>query len=139
MGTQASRSRSPKFAVAVLTCVAVGLAAGVFASGAKQPPSYALESTLIYRGEIGFAVFMALYFLVVLTRLAYYGRSITSIGAGGAQLPDVGLLSDAVEETHAAAAGLRKVGEELSDELILLKDRVAELERARPAKGDHGR
>jgi hypothetical protein len=130
----ASSKRSPGFAGVVIACGLLGLVAGLFVTGPKTPPTYALGSTLVYHAEIGSIIFLALYVLVVLTRLAYYGRTVTSIGAGGASLPDVGLLSTAIDESQAAATRLRQIGIEVD----LLRQRVMTLEQERSGESDHG-
>lgn len=134
MGTLGASERSRGFAAVVLLCGLLGLAAGLFSGGANHPPPYALGSTLVYHAEIGLVIFLALYILVVLTRLAYYGRTLTSIGASGARIPDVGLLSSALDESQAAAGRLREVGIELD----LLRQRLSTLEQTRSAESDHG-
>jgi hypothetical protein len=123
----------------VVVCGALGLAAAVFATGAKHPSAYALDSTLVYRSEVGFVIFLALYLFVVFTRLAYYGRTPDSIGPSGARLPaDTELISKALEELRAAGAALMELPEKLAGELATLRERIEALEQQQPRKSDHG-
>ncbi|HEY4810778.1 MAG TPA: hypothetical protein VIH71_06940 [Solirubrobacteraceae bacterium] len=140
MDAQSGPSRSWGFAGAVLVCGVLGLAAAVFAGGARRPPAYALNSTLIYRCEIGGVVFVILYFVVVLTRLASYGRTPTSIGASGAKLPQLphALLSDALAGYQTVAARLDELPDQIIDEMAALRHRVEALEQAPPAEREHG-
>jgi hypothetical protein len=118
-------------------CGVLGIVAGLFAPGTNHPPAYALDSMFVYRGEIGLVSFGTLYLVAILTRLAYYGRMPTSIGASGAQLPDVGLVSNALDSSQATAMLVRELRRELTDELADVRARVAALDRAL-GESDHG-
>jgi hypothetical protein len=136
------QSRSPVFAGAVVACEVVGAVAGLVAHGAAHAPEYALGSMLVYRCEIGLAVFLILYVGVVFARLAYNGQTPTRIGARGAELPDVkrpdlNLLSDALSESQTVARLLAELPDQVADQLNDLEQRVAILEQSSAAEGDH--
>jgi hypothetical protein len=120
--------RSPIFASAVVLCAAAGAVAATFAAGPAHPHAYALNSMLVYRCEIGAVIFAVLYLGLVLVRLAYHGRTPTRIGAGGADLPDLDLLTGALADSQAAATLLAQVPRDVADQVAALEQRVADLE-----------
>jgi hypothetical protein len=71
-------------------------------------PGYALNSEFVYRAEVGLAIYVCFYALVLLLWLGYQGRSVNIQlpGGGGVSSPDPGLndAADAFEEFQKSAA-----------------------------------
>jgi hypothetical protein len=90
-----SESRSPsgsdhRFVSAVAASLAAALLAGATSvPPSGGPPGYALESSLVYRVEIGLVVFVVLYAVVVLVRLAAHGLTPSRVGTGAVDLPQL--------------------------------------------------
>jgi hypothetical protein len=125
------------FAGVVIAATALGGTGGALVHGPQHPSEYALNSLLVYRIEVGLILFLALYISIVLVRLAYHGRTPSRIGAGGADLPDVSLIADALSEFEAAAAKLATLPPALADRVEELERRIAELEDKRGIEGIH--
>jgi hypothetical protein len=65
----------------VAAILAVGVVVGTLVADARSP-SYALGSELVYRLEIGAVTVGAMLFVLTTLRLASFGRTFTSFGAG---------------------------------------------------------
>ena len=77
---------------------------------------------------------MALYAATALSRLAYHGRTLTEIGTTGIKLPDVGAVSDNLEEHERRLRALEQAQDEARSRDTLravaaLRKRLDELER----------
>src|SRR3954470_4884094 len=114
----------------VAAIFAAGVAVGLFVADARSP-SYALESELVYRLEIGAVVAAALLFVLTALRLASYGRMFTPFGAGPVQAEaddPAGAMDAAVLDVKRLGDQLRAVGAEieaLSGRVASLEDRLA--------------
>jgi hypothetical protein len=114
----------------VIGIFVVGAAVGVFVAD-RRSPSYALDSELIYRLEIGAVVAGALLFVLTTIRLASYGRTYTSFGAG----PVTTAAGDPASAVNAAVLDVEEIGvkvDGLAAEAADLAARVAALEAHRP-------
>jgi hypothetical protein len=110
-----------------------GIAAGSFIADARSP-SYALGSELVYRLEIGAVVVAALLFLLTTLRLASYGRTFTSFGAG----PITTEAGDPASDMTAAVARVEEVGvkmDAMATEVAMLAERIAAVEMRQEPQG----
>ncbi len=119
---------------AVLATVAAGMIAATTATPPRPVPGYALGAELVYRTQVGLAVFVALYAATALSRLAYHGRTLTEIATTGIKLPDVGAVSDNLEEHERRLRALEQAQDEARSRDTLravaaLRKRLDELER----------
>lgn len=71
------------FAVLVLAAIAVGLFAAITVRPPTEVPAAALQAVVIYRVEVGMAVFFGLYLATIALALAVQNRGFTEIGSGG--------------------------------------------------------
>jgi hypothetical protein len=102
------------FAILVLAAIAVGLFAAVTVSPPADVPAAALQAVVIYRVEVGVAVFFGLYLATMAFALALQNRGFTEIGSAGirargltaaseeaaAEREDVDLIIDLVDEVR---------------------------------------
>ena len=78
------------FLLAVLAAVMIAAsAAATTAVPSGGAPTYALDAALIYRVEVGLAVFLALYAVAVLVRLAAHGLTPGRVGTSSVELPQL--------------------------------------------------
>ena len=104
------------FAVLVAVAIATGLVAALTVTPPVNVPAVALQAPVIYRVEVGAAVFLGIYLATMAFALALQNRDFTEIGAGGIRARE---LSEASQ--HA-------VDERIEMELILgLMDEVSDL------------
>lgn len=82
-----SRAWLPRAVVAALVLAAA--AALLVPAPAGAPPSYALDSRLVWRLEIGAAVATALHAAIVAVYLASHGLTVTRVGMDGVDIPRV--------------------------------------------------
>jgi hypothetical protein len=117
----------------------VWLVAGIFGAGVvvalviadARSPSYALGSELVYRLEIGAVVVAALFFVLTSLRLASYGRTFTSFGAGPVRTE----ADDPARAMDAAVVDVEELGARvatLGEVIAKLLERVDALERRKP-------
>jgi hypothetical protein len=96
------------FLVAIAAVAA--LSAGAFATVPEDVPAWALHSALVYRLEVGGAVFLVLYVMVVSFNLAQHGRGFTKLSAGSVSLEAeqvaaaAGSNVEAIDQTRMAVA-----------------------------------
>jgi hypothetical protein len=127
---------------AVLATVAAGVIAATTATPPRPVPGYALGAELVYRTQVGLAVFVALYAATALSRLAYHGRTLTEIGTTGIKLPDVGAVSDNLQDHERRLHSLERFqqateGDDALRGVARLSDRLARLERHVDSLRDH--
>lgn len=81
---------------AALVCIAAifAIGAGVEASPPRDVPSYALDSAIVYRCEVGLALFLGEYLFVIAIVLAFEGKTVGKISTTGIELP--GELSSSI-------------------------------------------
>lgn len=104
------------FAVLVLAAIAVGVIAAATVSAPVDVPAIALQAVVIYRLEVGMAVFFGFYLAMLAFALALQNRGFTEIGTGGIRARELSEVSQ-----HAAA-------EQVEMELISeLKEEVSDL------------
>ena len=101
--------KNPLF-LAVGVVVAVGVVTAVAADGTKTP-SWALESNLVYRGEVGLAAIVILYVIVVLLWLAAHRLTFKSITAGPASTE----IPQATQEMAASAQKVEGLGNKIDE------------------------
>jgi hypothetical protein len=111
----------------VATIFAVGaLVSAVFVDA--RSPAYALNSKLVYRVEIGAVIVAALLFVLTSLRLASYGRTFTSFGAGPVRTE----ADDPASAMDAAVVDVEELGARvatLGEVVAKLLERVDALER----------
>jgi hypothetical protein len=94
----------------------------------RRAPAYALGSELVYRVEIGGVAVAVLLFLVTTLRLASFGRTFTSFGAGpvttAADDPAIS-MSAAVHDVEEIGVQVAAIAAEVAD----LAERLAALEQ----------
>jgi hypothetical protein len=88
----------------VLPAFLGGLAA--FATAHDQAPSYALNSNLVYRMEIGLATLAVLYVVGVALWLAWHGKGFFELSVAGA-----GIKAPGAEDVEEAAGDIEEGGE----------------------------
>ena len=94
----------------VLAAIAVGLIGAVTVRLPADVPAVALQAAVVYRVEVGAAVFVGLYGATMAFALALQNRGFTEIGSGGIRAR--GLAADVVDEGHEMELVL-----ELTDEV----------------------
>jgi hypothetical protein len=110
----------------VVAIFLVGVVVAAFVADARQP-SYALQSELVYRLEIAAVAVGTLLFVVTTLRLASFGRTYTSFGAG----PVTTGAEDPTTSMKAAVVDVEEIGtemERIAGGLADLVERVAVLE-----------
>jgi hypothetical protein len=88
----------------VLPAVLGGVAA--FATAHDQAPSYALDSNLIYRMEVGLATLAVLYVVGVALWLAWHGKGFFELSVAGA-----GIKAPGAEDVEEAAGDIEEGSE----------------------------
>lgn len=104
---------------------AAAVAVGLFVADARSP-SYALGSELVYRIEIR-TVVVVLLFVLTTSRLASYGRTFTTFGAGPVKTE----ADDPASAVDAIVLDVERLGDDAeatAAELKALSERVAALE-----------
>jgi hypothetical protein len=101
----------------VAVAIFVGLAAAMTVAPPDELPSVALSAPVVFRIEVGAAVFSGLYLASMAFVLALHNRGFTEIGAGGIRAQDLTALSDA----------LISDGESQEDILTAIFDEINEL------------
>jgi hypothetical protein len=104
----------------VLPAVLGGIAA--FSTAHDQAPSYALDSNLIYRMEIGLATLAVLYVVGVALWLAWHGKGFFELSVAGAGIKaagaeDVEEAAGEIEESDEAFQEWREQAEETFEEM----------------------
>jgi hypothetical protein len=128
---------------ATLVCIAAILAtgAGIDASPPRDVPSYALDSAIVYRCEVGLALFLGGYLFVIAIVLAFEGKTLGKISTAGIELP--GELSSSIISQQALIDRQERMQESfterekwLSREVDRLGSELARLSSGRdPAEG----
>lgn len=103
--------------------VAVAIVLGVVAAMTVSPPAdipaVALRAAVVYRVEVGAAVFFGLYLVTMALVLAMHNRSFTEIGSGGIRAQDLAAASDGLVAESAAM----ELVEELAERQAVQKER----------------
>lgn len=98
----------------VLLALSLALAGAATARVPHRLPAVSLASVLVWRVELAAVVFSSLYSVVVVTRLALHGETLTRVGRDGIEIPRVGSApSDDPEAGESLAARIREL-EQLS-------------------------
>lgn len=96
--------------------VAVAIAAGLIAAATVDPPtdvpSVALKAPVVYRVEVGAAVFLGLYLATMALALSLQNRGFTEIGGGGIKAQDLAAVS---REEAVFADTVSQLGEEIQE------------------------
>jgi hypothetical protein len=119
------------FLAAVMAVLVVAVLAGLVSSPPSQgAPSYALDSSLVYRLEIGMAFFLALYVTIVLVRLASHGLTPSSVGTAEVQLPQlVDTVDNELRASEIAIDDMLGMVEGLSLRMTMVERSIAEAGR----------
>jgi hypothetical protein len=104
------------FAVLVAVAIAIGLVAALTVTPPVDVPTVALQAPVIYRVEVGAAVFLGLYLTTMAFALALQNRGFTEIGTGGIRARELS------EVSHSAVDGQVEM-----DLIAELKDEVNDL------------
>ncbi|HEX4753684.1 MAG TPA: hypothetical protein VH268_12355 [Solirubrobacterales bacterium] len=84
------------FAAMVGAAVAIGIAAGATIAAPADIPDVALKAVVIYRLEVGGAVFIGVYIAAMAFALALQNRAFTEIGSSGVRAQDMSSISQAM-------------------------------------------
>jgi hypothetical protein len=101
------------FAVLVAVAIAIGLLVALTVAPPPDVPAVALQAPIIYRVEVGAAVFLGLYLATMAFALALQNRGFTEIGTGGIRARE---LSEASQYAAAEQAEMELISE-LKDEV----------------------
>lgn len=116
---------------AVLAVVGLALAAALVGADGEKEPSYALGSNLVYRLEVGLAVFGFFYILTLAVWLGAKNTGFLKLGAAGATAE--AMPADAVEGAATDIAAISGEFEKFKDDtksaLLKLDKRVDALEK----------
>jgi hypothetical protein len=82
------------FALMVAAAILVGLAAAMTVAPPLEVPTVALRAPVVYRAEVGAAVFFALYVAMIAFALALHNRGFTEIGSSGLKAQDLATVSE---------------------------------------------
>jgi len=108
------------FAVMVAVAIAVGIVAGATVTPPAEIPAVALRAAVLYRVEVGAAVFFGLYLAIMALVLAMHNRGFTEIGSGGIKAQG---LTGVSEDEFA-----KDLLTELADEMNDLETRMEEVD-----------
>ena len=86
------------FAGLVAVAIAIGLVAAFTVTPPMDVPAVALQAPVIYRVEVGAAVFFGLYLATMAFVLALQNRGFTEIGAGGIRARELAEASQALQQ-----------------------------------------
>ena len=101
------------FAALVAAAIAIGFVAAVTVASPADLPSTALQAEIIYRVEVGIAVFLGLYVAALAFALALQNRGFTEIGNSGVRAQDLASVSWEYVDAEVAAELLEDVAEQL--------------------------
>ena len=90
------RRRPSPFFIVSLPAFALGLIAALSAGDAE--PAFALKSNLVFRAEVGAAVFGLLYAVTLLLFLVWHGRAPQQLGGGPATMQTTPQIVDGGQE-----------------------------------------
>jgi hypothetical protein len=90
------------FAAMVAAAIATGLIVGMTVSPPTDIPTVALQSAVVYRVEVGGAVFAALYVVALAFALALRNRGFTEIGTAGIRAQDLATVPDLISTQEAS-------------------------------------
>jgi hypothetical protein len=109
------------FAALVAIAIAIGFVAAMSVAPPMDIPAVALQATIVYRLEVGAAVFVGLYLATMAFVLALRNRGFTEIGGGSVRAQDLSAVSGEEEVFMVAVA-------DLADELQELRSRWEAIE-----------
>ena len=101
------------FAALVAAAIAIGFVAAVTVASPADLPSTALQAEVIYRVEVGIAVFLGLYVAALAFAIALQNRGFTEIGNSGVRAQDLASVSWEYVDAEVAAELLEDVAEQL--------------------------
>ena len=110
------------FALLVTIAIAIGLVAALTVAPPTDVPSVALQAAVIYRVEVGAAVFVGLYLATMAFALALQNRGFTEIGSGAVRAQDLASVSRDLIDAKVAAE--------------LLEDAIEQLDAVKRETGD---
>jgi hypothetical protein len=110
------------FAALVGVAIVAGIAVAATVAPPADIPAVALQAAVVYRLEVGGALFLGLYLVAMVFILALQNRGFSEIGPGGVRAQD---LND-VSETVAAQEGSMKLLLRVVDELRDVRDEPGE-------------
>jgi hypothetical protein len=101
------------FAFLVAIAIAIGLVAALTVAPPMDVPSVALQAAVIYRVEVGAAVFLGLYLATLAFALALQNRGFTEIGSGAVRAQDLASVSSDLIDAKVAAELLEDAIEQM--------------------------
>jgi hypothetical protein len=103
------------FAALVAIAITLGLVAALTVAPLKDVPAVALQAAVIYRVEVGAAVFFGLYVATMAFALALQNRGFTEIGSGGIRARELAEVSEYAAVDHAEMELIFDVIDEVRD------------------------
>jgi hypothetical protein len=103
------------FAALVAGSVLTGFLVAVTVTPPTEVPTFALKAAVVYRVEVGTAVFMGLYLATMAFTLALHNRAFTEIGSAGFRARDLKTTSEAAISAVEAGELLDEVVEEVDE------------------------
>ncbi|MBS1861773.1 MAG: hypothetical protein JSS68_08675 [Actinobacteria bacterium] len=97
----------------VAAAIAVGIGIALTAAPPTDIPAVALQSSAVYRVEVGAAVFFGLYVGTMAFALALQNRGFTEIGSGGIKARDLAAVSDDSVDEDLAMELLEELAEQV--------------------------
>jgi len=128
------------FSALVVIDAMFAVAAAIDAAPPPSVPSYALDSAVLYRGEVGLALFFGGYLFVAAIALALEGRTVGKISTSGIELPHdlsapVAAQQALAEALKAAEVAIESNNERFSSEIEALWREMIRLRDNRGARG----
>jgi hypothetical protein len=111
------------FPLLVLLGALLAIGAALEADAPPDIPSYALDSVVVYKCEVGLVLFLLVYVFVATVSLAMEGRTLGKISTTGIELP--GELSASVAAQQELAEELGRVQREVTAQGADLAEDVA--------------
>lgn len=102
----------------VAVAIIVGVIAAMTVSLPADIPAVALRAAVVYRVEVGAAVFFGFYLATMALVLAMHNRGFTEIGSGGIRAQDLAAASDGLIAESAAM----ELVEELAERQAVLRE-----------------
>jgi hypothetical protein len=109
------------FAVMVAVAIATGIVAAATVAPPSDIPAVALRAVVVYRVEVGAAVFFGLYLATVALVLATHNRGFTEIGTGGLAAQDLVSASQNATSESAEMELVSEVMEEVRELRVRLE------------------
>jgi hypothetical protein len=99
------------FALLVAIAIAIGFVAAATVAPPAGIPGFALKAPVVYRVEVGAAVFFGLYLATLAFALALQNRGFTEIGSGGVRARDLNEVPAEAMEAESILDLMEEVGD----------------------------